>query len=94
MSVLPTPSKEIILHINKMIFGFPDKIKRDILKLPKYLGGISVTDVFLKDSALKIAWVQRRLKTSCSWTVRITRVLELFHLVWKRFGNATCHKVM
>jgi hypothetical protein len=70
MSVLPKPSKEMINHINKTIFNFlwnnkPDKIKRDIMKLPKYLGGLSVPDVAIKNIALKIAWVPRAMKNSC-----------------------------
>ena len=59
LSVLPSPSEEMLMRINKLVFEFvwnakPDKVKRSSMKLPKKNGGVSVPDIVLKDQALKI----------------------------------------
>ena len=66
MSVLPSPSDQTLKELEKDIFKFiwnnkPDKIKRTVLKYPKHQGGLSVPDIFVKNKALKIAWIQRLL---------------------------------
>ena len=69
MSVLPSPSNEMIIDIEKMLFiyGKPDKIKREFMKMPKAMGGMSVPDISLKNLALKIAWVQRIINNDNKW---------------------------
>ena len=47
-------------HIEKMLFKFiwndkPDRIKRDIMKQHKLLGGINVPDIKTKNKSLKLA---------------------------------------
>ncbi len=74
MSVLPGPSEDIITQVNTIIFDFvwnnkPDKIKRNVMKLPKHLGGLSVPDIVIKNMALKIAWVPRSIGQINSWNV-------------------------
>ena len=64
MSVLPTPSPQIIKQIDAQLYTFlwsnkTERIKRQILKNEKQLGGISMPDIVLKDKGLKIHWVQR-----------------------------------
>jgi len=54
LSVLPSPSEEMLMRINKLLFEFiwnakPDKVKRSTMKLPKEKGGVSVPDIVLKD---------------------------------------------
>ncbi len=74
MSVLPSPSLTILMGVNKSIFKFiwnnkPEKIKRDVMKLPKMKGGMSVPDVLIKNESLKIAWINKFLKSDNSWKV-------------------------
>jgi len=89
LSVLPSPSDEILTHINLMIFDFiwnkkPDKIKRDVMKLPKEHGGLSVPDIFIKNFSLKIAWVQRIIKNDNSWNIMLARYLPIsLNFIWK-----------
>lgn len=74
MSVLPSPSNNILKELEKTIFKFiwnnkPDKIKRTVLKYPKHQGGLSVPDIAVKNRALKIALIQRILiDNGTSWS--------------------------
>ena len=50
MSVLPSPTNEMIIDIEFFLFryiwnGKPDKIKREFMKMPKAIGGMSVPDI-------------------------------------------------
>ncbi len=72
MSVLPGPSDEINKQVTKTIYDFiwnnkPDKIKRNVMKLPKLFGGLAVPDINVKNKALKIVWVPRALGQNNSW---------------------------
>jgi exonuclease III len=87
LSVLPSPSEEMLVRINKLLFEFvwnakPDKVKRSSMKLPKEKGGVSVPDIVLKDQALKIVWVQRIMRAENTWNIMIQNKipvnLELF----------------
>lgn len=88
MSVLPGPSDDIMKQINKIIFEFiwnnkPDKIKRNIMKLPKLLGGLSVPDIYIKNKSLKIAWVPKALGQINSWNYWIYQYFPLaFGTFW------------
>ena len=66
LSVLPSPPIEYLKRIDKMLFSFlwnnkPHKICRYIITQSKEQAGLSMTDIYLKNRALKIAWINRRL---------------------------------
>ena len=89
MSVLPSPSNEMIIDIEKMLFryiwnGKPDKIKREFMKMPKAMGGMSVPDISLmKNLALKIAWVQRIINNDNKWNTLLRRKIPIdLKLFW------------
>ena len=76
MSVLPAPPDQLSKQINTLIYRFlwnnkPDKVKRDIMKLPKQMGGLSVPDIVAKNTALKTAWVQRIVRKENYWNIWI-----------------------
>ena len=83
MSVLPSPTPEMIAQINTMIFNFiwnnkPDKIKRKIMKQSKCFGGLSVPDVVNKNQALKIAWIPRLLHPETkAWMIFLTKYIPM-----------------
>ncbi len=65
-----------------MIFKFvwnekTDRIKREVLKQHKLQGGIGVPDIILKDKSLKLAWINRLLKTDSKWTFLVYRQLPI-----------------
>ena len=69
---LPTPSKNTILNINKMLFEFlwdgkPDKIKRNIAKQKLERGGINMIDIDVFDKALKLTWIRRLILGKQKW---------------------------
>ncbi len=88
MSVLPAPPDELLSTVNTIIYNFiwnnkPDKIKRDIMKLPKCLGGISVPDIYLKNIALKVAWIPRVMTGDKSWNIWFRHNVPIhFDLFW------------
>ena len=64
MSVLPTPHSELLKEIDTKLYKFlwsnkTERISRSVLKNTLQRGGISMPDVSLKNTALKIAWVKR-----------------------------------
>ena len=66
MSVLPTPPTKLLKEIETLIFNFiwngkKDKIKRQVLTQGRYKGGLAVPDLYIKNKALKIAWIKRIL---------------------------------
>ena len=88
LSVLPSATKVMLAQIEKLIFGFlwckkPDKIKRDVMKLPKNDGGMSIPDICIKNNSLKIAWVQRIIKAQNSWNIMIQKYVPVnLHILW------------
>lgn len=74
MSVLPSPSDQTLKQIEQSIFKFiwndkPDKIKRVVLKYHKFKGGLSAPDIFVKNKALKISWVNRIIRdNNTNWS--------------------------
>ncbi len=88
MSVLPSPPSDLLTQTEKSLFNFlwngkPDKIKRDIMKLPTCMGGMLVPDIALKNAALKIAWVQRVLNKECTFNLLIGRTIPIsLDLFW------------
>ena len=66
LSVLPSPPIEYLKRIDKILFSFlwnnkPHKICKDIITQSKEQAGLSMTDIYLKNRALKIAWISRLL---------------------------------
>ena len=78
----------MLAQIEKLIFGFlwckkPDKIKRDVMRLPKNYGGMSIPDICIKNNSLKIAWVQRIIKAQNSWNTMIQKYVPVnLHILW------------
>jgi len=71
LSVFPSPSEEMLMRINKLLFEFvwnakPDKVKRSSMELPKERGGVSVPDIVLTDQAL-----QRIMGAENTWNIMI-----------------------
>ena len=69
LSILPNPHEKELSDINRTIFQFiwdnkPDKIKRDVLKMPFDSGGLNVPNIFSYNKSLKIAWIKRYLDTN------------------------------
>ncbi len=88
LSVLPSPSKAMLTQIEKMIFDFvwcnkPDKVKRGVMKLSKYDGGMSIPDIGIKNDSLKIAWVQRIMKGNNPWNIMIQKYVPVnLDILW------------
>jgi len=88
LSVLPYPSEEMLMQINKLFFEFfwnakPDKVKRSSMKLPKEKGGVSAPNIVLKDQALKIVWVQRIMRAENIWNIIIQNKIPVnLKLFW------------
>ena len=64
MSVLPSPSPELMKDLENFLLNFlwNDKkhyLNKNLIKLDIYNGGIKMTDLKIKNSALKIAWLGR-----------------------------------
>ena len=82
LSVLPSPSEEMLMQINKLLFecvwnAKPDKVKRSSMKLLKEKGGVSALNIVLKDQALKIIWVQRIMRAENTWNIKIQNKLPV-----------------
>ncbi len=74
---LPTPNKNILTRINKMLYEFlwdgkPDKIKRSIAKQKLENGGIGMIDIDSFAKALKVTWIRRILEGDTMWKKIIT----------------------
>ena len=66
LSNLPSPSKDFLSKIDKMIFNFIwngkfGKIKRKYLRLDKDQGGLNVPHLGTQDKVLKISWLHKLL---------------------------------
>ncbi len=60
-------------------------VKRGVMKLSKYDGGMSIPDIGINNDSLKIAWVQRIMKGNNSWNIMIQKYVpvnldSLWHL--------------
>lgn len=99
-SVLPDPSLVMLEHIEKMLFKFiwndkPDRIKRDIMKQHKLLGGINVPDIKTKNKSLKLAWINRILHSENMWVDLIYRKLPIKNsYIWEcNLKNVDCQVI-
>lgn len=75
---IPAPTKQAV---ERVIFRFvwdgkPDKVKRDIVKLPKKRGGLGLTDLGILATALHVKWTNAALNSDMS----LTRSLASFLL--------------
>ena len=66
LSILPTPTTDIMKEIESILYTFvwshkPERIKRKVLIGPVSQGGLKMIDIFKQNISLKIAWVQRWL---------------------------------
>ena len=64
LSVLPTPSCQLLKQIDQTLFNFlwdnkPHRITKQMAIEPRSSGGLSMTDIYTKNMALKAAWVKR-----------------------------------
>ena len=64
---LPNPSPKLMKEINILLFKFlwdnkPDKLKRDIVTLPTYKGGLNMINIEQFITSLKITWLRRLFK--------------------------------
>ena len=88
---LPTPSQNIMLKINRMLYDFlwdgkPDKLKRIIAKQKIDNGGINMIDITLFEKALKITWIRRLILGRQKWkTLATTLYPELNEI--QNYGN-------
>ena len=63
---LPSPTPDIISHLNKIFYTFmwdgnPDKISRSVLIEDYSAGGLKMTHIGMFDRALKATWINRIL---------------------------------
>ena len=61
---LPNPNPNLLSKINSILYRFlwsnkPDKIKRDVVRLPPWEGGLGMIDFELFMKSLKITWIRR-----------------------------------
>ena len=64
LSVLPTPSCQLMKQIDQTLFNFlwdnkPHRITKQMAIEPRSSGGLSMTDIYTKNMALEAAWVKR-----------------------------------
>ena len=64
LSVLPTPSCQLFKQIDQTLFNFlwdnkPHRITKQMAIEPRSSGGLSMTDIYTNNMALKAAWVKR-----------------------------------
>lgn len=69
LSVLPSPQTEYLKKIDKILFDYlwnnkPHKISKDVITQSRQNAGLSMTDIVLKNRALKIAWIKRIIDDS------------------------------
>ena len=88
---LPTPSKKVMLKINKMLYEFlwdgkPDKLKREIAKQKIENGGINMIDISLFEKSLKLTWVRRLLLGNQKWKSYATTIYPELNEI-QNFGN-------
>ena len=88
---LPSPSGNIIMQINNMLYNFlwdgkPDKLKRSIAKQKMINGGIGMLDLELFEKALKLTWIRRFLKEESKWKIIIEAKYPSINDIPK-FGN-------
>lgn len=99
LSVLPSPTTNMLKEIQKCIFEFvwgkkPDKIKRDIMKLPKDQGGIGVPDIILKDLSLKVTWIKRIMSADNTWNVMIQNKIPVNFELFLQMNMSTTDVTM
>jgi hypothetical protein len=91
-SVLPSPHPKFLHDMQRHLFQFiwhkkPERIKRHILYGPKEEGGVNMTNLEIKNYALKIAWVKRITQNNHSppsWTIFVTKLFkELGNKFWE-----------
>jgi hypothetical protein len=91
-SVLPSPHPKFLHDMQRHLFQFiwhkkPERIKRHILYGPKEEGGVNMTNLEIKNYALKIAWVKRITQNNHSppsWTIFVTKHFrELGNKFWE-----------
>ena len=73
LTVLPTPSGDYIVKLEKLFFSYiwdkkPDKIKRSIIKRNYNEGGLNMPDIDSVFKASKTIWIKRLLYQSALWT--------------------------
>lgn len=90
-SVLDIPSG-VKTKLEKIIFRFlwqggPDKVKRIIVKLPRFQGGLGVPDLNVMALALHTKWTQIALDSD----IRLTKMLTSFFSVRKLLCSLVPH---
>ena len=66
---LPNPNHSLLQVINNLFYKFiwsnkPDKIKRDIIRLPNREGGLKMIDIEAFMKSLKATWIRRLLRSN------------------------------
>ena len=62
--LLSLPNPNLLSKINSILYSFlwsnkPDKIKRDVVRLPPLAGGLKMIDIDLFMKSMKITWIRR-----------------------------------
>ena len=71
---LPSPKKELIDELNKTFSDFlwagkPPKFRKEIMEAEIKDGGLKLHNIAIFDTALKLSWLKRFLKSNSKWTV-------------------------
>ena len=88
---LPTPSKNTMLKINKLLYDFlwdgkPEKIKRNMAKQKLEKGGLNMIDIDLFDRSLKLTWIRRLICGNQKWKYLICFLYPEFKDI-ENYGN-------
>ena len=71
---LPSPTEELIEELNTLFKGFlwsgkSPKFRREILEAETKDGGLKLHNIKLFDTALKLGWLKRFIRSNSKWTV-------------------------
>ena len=78
---LPSPNPELITELDNLFSDFlwsskPPKFRKKIVEAEIFEGGLKFHNISTFDSALKLGWLKRFIKSSSKWTV-FPKELEL-----------------
>jgi len=92
MSLLPSPSKAYIEDMERILFHFvwkntTAKVRKKVLKSTKNMGGADMVDLKIKDTSLKLAWINKLISLDGNWKDYITSKIPISDLEYFFHSN-------
>jgi len=96
LSILPSPPIKFLEDIERILTNFvwkysTSKIRKNVLKSKKDMGGADLVDIKVKDMSLKVAWINRLITLEGSWKDVVVKAIPIHDLEYFFKCNIHCN---